>query len=129
MQSRLCHLSSCTDLHAIEAHPSTDDNVSIEPVRALVQAANALSAPPNVLFASTVTIFGASPRLPANETTPDQPCSMYDRHKLECETILREATARKVIQACSLRLSNVYGYGRASTNTNREFLIPCSNGP
>ncbi len=118
----IVHLSSCTDLHAIEADPSTDDNVSIEPVRAMVQAANALSAPPKVLFASTVTIFGPSPQLPVNETTPDQPCSMYDRHKLECETILRDATIRKVIQACSLRLSNVYGYGSASTNTNRGVL-------
>jgi nucleoside-diphosphate-sugar epimerase len=60
--------------------------------------------------------------MPVDETAPDRPCSTYDRHKLECETILRGATARGAVRGCSLRLSNVYGYGGTSVNDNRGIL-------
>lgn len=116
------HLSSRTDLRAAEADPVGDDDINIQPVRALVQAANAAATPMAVIFASTVTIVGAAPRIPVDETTPDSPCSVYDRHKLLCEKILREATSRGVIRACSLRLSNVYGYGGTSMNSSRGVL-------
>jgi nucleoside-diphosphate-sugar epimerase len=113
------HLSSRTDLHAAEADPQGDEEHNIVPVRALVEAA---TAPAVVVFASTVTIAGTNPRVPVDETAPDHPCSVYDRHKLECETILSEATQRGDLRACSLRLSNVYGYGGASINANRGVL-------
>lgn len=113
------HLSSRTDLRAAEIDPQSDEDINITPVRALVEAA---TASPAVIFASTATIVGANPRIPVDETTPDQPCSVYDRHKLACETILRDATARGAVRACSLRLANVYGEGSASINFNRGVL-------
>ena len=116
------HLSSRTDLRAAEADPSGDRNLNIEPIQALVDAAAQCRAPVPVLFASTVTIVGDSHSNPVDESTPDGPCSVYDRHKLECETILRDATQRGVLSACSLRLSNVYGYGVSSINANRGIL-------
>ena len=116
------HLSSRTDLRAAEADPAGDENVNIQPVRALVQAAQSARQAPAVVFASTVTIVGAQHVNPVDEKTPDRPCSVYDRHKLECESILRAATQRGVLQACSLRLPNVYGYGAESINANRGIL-------
>lgn len=116
------HLSSRTDLRAAEADPQGDEDINIAPLRALVEAANGGKALPAVIFASTVTIAGPKPRLPVDESTPDEPCSVYDRHKLTCETMLREATARGILRTCTLRLSNVYGYGQASTNANRGIL-------
>ena len=118
----IVHLSSRTDLRAAEADATDDDRINIEPLRSLIRAATRSARRPNVVFASTVTIVGTEHGNPVDEKTPDRPCSVYDRHKLACETLLREATAAGVLRACSLRLSNVYGYGRTSTNANRGIL-------
>jgi len=118
----IVHLSSRTDLRAAEADLVGDEKINVDPVRALVQASQSTGKRPAVVFASTVTIVGAHHRNPVDEKTPDRPCSVYDRHKLECESILRAATQRGVLQACSLRLPNVYGYGADSINANRGIL-------
>jgi UDP-glucose 4-epimerase len=116
------HLSSRTDLRAAEADPQGDDDINIAPLRALIESATSDKASATVIFASTVTVVGPHPKLPVDESSPDSPCSVYDRHKLICETLLRDATARGTLRACTLRLSNVYGYGQASTNANRGIL-------
>lgn len=118
----IVHLSSRTDMRAAEADQVGDEDINVEPVRALVRAAQLAPKPPLVAFASTATIVGVNTRNPVNEETPDNPCSVYDRHKLACERILRDATARGIVRACSLRLANVYGYGGASINANRAVL-------
>jgi nucleoside-diphosphate-sugar epimerase len=118
------HLSSRTDLRAAEADPQGDDDINITPIRALIAAAdeNTKANPVSVVFASTVTIVGPHPVLPVDETAPDAPCSVYERHKLICEMLLREATGHGTLRACTLRLSNVYGYGQLSINANRGIL-------
>jgi UDP-glucose 4-epimerase len=118
----IVHLSARTDLRAAEADPSSDEAFNVEPVRALVRAAAKADAPPKVVFASTVTIVGTQHANPVDERTPDRPCSVYDRHKVACETILREATAAGILRACTLRLSNIYGLGGTSVNSNRGIL-------
>jgi len=118
----IVHLSSRTDLRAAEADPAGDDFINIEPVRALIRAARSSGTRPRVVFASTVTIVGIQHDNPVDEKTPDYPCSVYDQHKLACESLLRAATVEGVVRACSLRLSNVYGYGRTSSNANRGIL-------
>jgi len=120
----IVHLSWRTDLRAAEADPKQDRELNVEPVRALIRAARNFGRPVPVIFASTVTIVGHTPPIPASEQTPDQPCTVYDRHKLECEMMFRDATRQGLLRACSLRLANVYGYGSGvrSTNTNRGIL-------
>lgn len=118
----IIHLSSRTDLRAAEANPGEDEHINIDPVRALVRAAERSGARPLVIFASTVTIVGAQPPMPVDETTPDDPCSVYDRHKLVCEAVLRDAARRRILRACTLRLANVYGFGGDSVNSNRGIL-------
>ncbi len=118
----IVHLSSRTDLRAAEADPAGDHDLNVAPIRALVRAAEQHETRIPVIFASTVTIVGDKHSNPVDEQTPDRPCSVYDRHKLECETILREAARRGVLRSCSLRLSNVYGYGISSVNSNRGIL-------
>jgi UDP-glucose 4-epimerase len=116
------HLSARTDLRAAEADPGGDEDINVRPVRALIEAALAVGAVPKIVFASAATIVGPNPQIPVNDAAYDHPCSIYDRNKLACETILREATGRGVVRACSLRLANVYGYGGASINANRGIL-------
>jgi nucleoside-diphosphate-sugar epimerase len=120
----IVHLSWRTDLRAAEADPNEDSELNVQPVRALIRAARNFGRPLPVVFASTVTVVGHAPPIPASEQTPDQPCTVYDRHKLECEAMLHDATRQGFLRACSLRLANVYGYGSgvASTNSNRGIL-------
>jgi UDP-glucose 4-epimerase len=118
------HLSARTDLRAAEANPQENRELNVEPVQALIRAARNFGRALPVIFASAVTIVGPAPPIPANEHIEDQPCTVYDRHKLECETMLRDATREGFLRACSLRLANVYGYGSgvASINSNRGIL-------
>lgn len=116
------HLSSRTDLRAAEADPAADDDINIRPLRALVEAARGLDTAPIIVFASAATIVGPNPQMPVDDAARDNPCSVYDRHKLVGELILREGTVCGAVRACSLRLANVYGYGGASMNANRGIL-------
>ncbi len=116
------HLSSRTDLRAAESDPVGDYDLNVEPIKALIQAAGHAGVAMPVIFASTATIVGVEHGNPVSELTPDRPCSVYDRHKVECERILRDATSRGIVRACSLRLSNVYGHGVSSINSNRGVL-------
>jgi UDP-glucose 4-epimerase len=121
------HLASRTDLRTAEADIAADEEINVQPVRALIDALKALGARLPVVFASTVTVFGDNPPQPCNETAPDNPLSVYDRHKLACELLLKDATAGGVLSACTLRLANVYGRakdvpGTSSTNSNRGIL-------
>jgi UDP-glucose 4-epimerase len=118
------HLSSRTDLRAAEADPAGDRILNVEPIRALVSAAEHSKNAVRMVFASSTTIVGDTNKRPVNEQTPDCPCSVYDRHKLDCEVMLRDATQRGLLRTCSLRLSTVYGYGNgvASINPNRGIL-------
>ncbi len=116
------HLSSRPDLRAAEADPSGDESINVEPVKTLVRAAKLKPAQTRIVFASAVTIVGDRHANPVDEATPDNPRSVYDRHKLACERLLRDATKQGLLRACSLRLSNVYGYGGVSINSNRGIL-------
>jgi UDP-glucose 4-epimerase len=116
------HLSSRTDLRAAEADPVDDEDINVRPLRTLIEAARGMDTVPTIVFASAATIVGANPQIPVDDAAHDNPCSVYDRHKLAGETILRKATADGAVRACSLRLSNVYGYGSSSINANRGVL-------
>jgi nucleoside-diphosphate-sugar epimerase len=117
------HLSARTDLRAAEADPAADESLNVEPVRGLIRAAaRQRRSELVVVFASTVTIVGARNENPVDELTPDSPVSVYDRHKLLCEHLFADATERGLMRSCSLRLSNVYGFGSASKNANRGIL-------
>jgi nucleoside-diphosphate-sugar epimerase len=122
--SAVVHLSSRTNLRAAEDDAESDRVLNVEPVYALVRAAEHCRATVAVIFASSTSIAGDAHANPVNENTPDRPCSVYDRHKLECEIVLRDVVRRGMLQACSLRLPTVYGYGAGvtSTNPNRGIL-------
>lgn len=116
------HLSWRTSLRAAESDPIEDERLNVRPVRTLIEAVKTSGRPVDVVFASTVTVIGDKHELPATDDTPDCPISVYDRHKLVCERLLANATHEGLMRACSLRLSNVYGRGRDSVNSERGIL-------
>jgi nucleoside-diphosphate-sugar epimerase len=117
------HLSARTDLRAAEVNSTEDELLNVDPVRRLIGAVSRLRpARLAVVFASAVTIVGDRHENPVDERTPDNPVTVYDRHKLVCERLLAKATEKRLMQACSLRLSNVYGYDSGPRNANRGIL-------
>lgn len=113
------HLSAQTNLRWAEANGAADADANVRPLAALLAAA--AERPVRIVFASTATVVGLPDTVHIDETLPDRPVSVYDRHKLEAERLLAAAiTSRR--RGCSLRLGNVYGYGAQSRNGERSVL-------
>ncbi len=64
-----------------------------------------------VVHCSTVGVHGDVERPPANEDAPLRPGDVYQRTKLEGETLVREAAARTGIEVTVARPSGIYGPG------------------
>jgi len=123
------HLSARTDLRAAELDPSTDEKLNVDPVRSLLRMVAQRRGPKIlVVFASAATVVGVRHSNPVDETTPDDPISIYDRHKLLCEELLLAADRSGTIDTCILRLANVYGYGVQSKNAGRGVLNSMMRG-
>ena len=67
---------------------------NVTPMRHLLAACRQSGRRPVVLFAGTVTEAGIPSRLPVNEDAPDDPITIYDRHKLMAEGELKAAVLR-----------------------------------
>jgi nucleoside-diphosphate-sugar epimerase len=57
-----------------------------------------------------------------DEALPDRPVTVYDRHKLAAEALLKEACAEGTLRGACLRLCNVYGPGPKSSSADRGVL-------
>ncbi len=75
-----------------------------------------------MLFAGTVTQAGMPSRLPVDEDAPDDPITVYDRHKLIAEEDLKTAAAQGIVRGATLRLANVYGPGGHGRKRDRDVL-------
>jgi len=119
------HLSGLTSLDITEKNIQQSYNANVIPIKFLIEAAKKTNRKDLlVVFASTATVFGINHQNPVNENTPVFPISNYDRHKIEAENLLKEATEKKILKSCSLRLANVYGVmgGNITRNRNRGIL-------
>jgi nucleoside-diphosphate-sugar epimerase len=65
---------------------------------------------------------GVPARLPVDESFPDQPCTIYDMHKLQAEQYLKHYARGGIVRGASLRLANVYGPGPKSGSADRGVL-------
>jgi nucleoside-diphosphate-sugar epimerase len=109
------HLAAQTSARVAEADPDADFTQNVLPMERLLQECPRRR--PAIIFASTVTIAGIPDHLPVDESFPDAPMTVYDRHKKAAEDRLK-VYARGV----SLRLANIYGPGRLSGNADRGIL-------
>lgn len=116
------HLAAQTSPAAAAADPDAAFHSNVMPMRHLVAACREKHRRPIVLFAGTVTEAGVPARLPVSEDAPDDPLTIYDRHKLIAETDLKEAAAAGVARGATLRLSNVYGPGAHGRRADRDVL-------
>jgi nucleoside-diphosphate-sugar epimerase len=116
------HLAAQTSAVQSDADPEADFKVNVAPVSSLIKTCRDMQACPVILFAGTVTECGMADHLPVNESTPDEPVTTYDRHKLVAEQLLEEADREGTLRAATLRLPNLYGPGPRSSRADRGIL-------
>jgi UDP-glucose 4-epimerase len=64
---------------------------------------------PKIIFSSSANIFGQVDALPVNESSQDNPPSVWSVHKQMAESYLRYYRQAHGIESIVLRLANVYG--------------------
>lgn len=103
------HLSGNTSVYKAEENTQYSYLSTVMPIKLLIESARQLSKKPRVIFASTATVYGLIKKTPVSESFKTMPITTYDSHKLEAENALTIASKKNIINASSLRLSNVYG--------------------
>ena len=116
------HFAAQTSTAAAADDPDWDFHANVTPMRHLLAACRQRGARPIVLFAGTVTQAGMPSRLPVDEDAPDDPITVYDRHKLIAEEDLKAAASQGIVRGATLRLANVYGPGGHGRKHDRDVL-------
>lgn len=71
---------------------------------------------PRFIYTSSASVYGVTPDYAIDELHPIDPCSQYGVSKLAGERYVRMYTKSYGLDACALRLSNVYGPGQTPNN-------------
>lgn len=118
----IMHFAAQTNIAKADANPIEDRNNNVLPLLTLLECCRKFGHKPLVLLASTVSIFGLPEKMPVDESFPDQPLSMYEIHKLQCEQYLSYYSYHGYIKGAALRLANVYGPSAQTTLANRGII-------
>jgi nucleoside-diphosphate-sugar epimerase len=116
------HFAAQTSATTAADDPDRDFQANVTPMRQLLTVCRERRRRPMVLFAGTVTEAGIPSRLPVDEDAPDDPITIYDRHKLIAEQDLKAAAANGDVRGATLRLANVYGPGARGRRVDRDVL-------
>lgn len=116
------HLAAQTSVYAALQDPVADLRVNVGGLLNILEAVRSGGRFGHVVMAGTVTQAGLAPRLPVDETLPDQPITFYDNSKLTAEAYLKMYGREQWLSCTCLRLSNVYGSGPATSRPDRGVL-------
>ncbi len=85
--------------------PEAGRAVNVDGTRNVVRACEESSAPPRLLFTSSLDVFGHTTHLepPRRVSDPVSPTDEYTRHKIECEEMIRGSS----LTWCIIRLADV----------------------
>lgn len=81
-----------------------------------------------VIFLSTIDVYGINPKLPINENTSLMPDDYYANSKLASEFILKKICSENNIPLLILRMAGVYGKGDEGKSTLNKLIQSASNG-
>lgn len=84
---------------ASEEDPDRAREINVGGTRNLLRAMNECETPPRIIFISSFSVFGECQHKPPPRTVADplQPMDHYNRHKVECETLIKESGLKWVI--------------------------------
>jgi len=103
------HFASNTNLSKAEENPQYNFDSNVRPIINIVECSARIKKKIKIIFASTGTVYGLSKKKFVNENEKTQPVTIYDKHKLLVEKILKVNTQFNVIDSVSLRIQSVYG--------------------
>ncbi len=107
-----------------EARPEWSRGINVGGTRNVVEALQAQTQPPKLIYTSSFALFGRDQSLLHTASDPIQPSDHYTHHKAECEKMIRESSLRW----CIFRLGAVVPVAiRDLRMTFREmFEVPLS---
>jgi UDP-glucose 4-epimerase len=78
---------------ASDEHPGLAEAVNVGGTRNIVEAMKGLPSRPKIIFISSFSVYGACQHKlpPRTVSDPVQPMDNYNRHKVECERMIRES--------------------------------------
>jgi nucleoside-diphosphate-sugar epimerase len=117
------HLAGNTSVYQAAKDPAENLRSTLLPLNHLTKVAKVMQRKPRVVFASTATVYGLTPRLPVSETVLPKPTTIYDLHKLFAEQQIDLATQQGTIESVSLRLANVYGPSKSGSSANDRGVL------
>lgn len=82
----------------------------------------------HVVFASSATVYGPHPPVPASEDAPLRPSSPYARLKRRSEELLAGWSERAGCRATALRIATVYGPGETVPRAIPSFIRAALSG-
>lgn len=115
------HLA-CLPGGAAEAQPLLGRQVNLDATLALFEALHRPEAPPRVIYASSVAVYGEHLPVRVDDDTPVAPELSYGAHKLIGEILLADAARRGGLQGCSLRLPGVVARPGAGAQLMSAFM-------
>ena len=80
-----------------------------------------LTGTKQIIYASSMAVYGDQPKYPVIETMLPRPNVYYGANKLASEYYLKIANTKE-LQTCSLRLFNIYGPGQDIENFNQGMV-------
>ncbi len=116
-------LSGNTSLRVAEKNPLYNLSTTITPIENIIQSAIMNNKLPRLIFASTATVYGLTPKKNVDEKYLTKPETIYDLHKLFGEQLISYASKKGIIEGVSLRLSNVYGPSLIPSSTFERGVI------
>jgi nucleoside-diphosphate-sugar epimerase len=100
------HLAAVVSGQA-EAEFDTGMRVNLDGTRALLDACRRLAAPPRLVFASSLAVFGGALPDPVPEAQALTPRSSYGTQKAMAELLVADCTRRGFVRGVALRLPTV----------------------
>ena len=90
---------------ASDEHPELAEAVNVGGTRNVLEVMKGVTPPPKIIFVSSFSVYGACQHKlpPRTASDPVQPMDNYNRHKVECESMVRESG----LDWCVFRLAMV----------------------
>jgi UDP-glucose 4-epimerase len=110
------HLAARTSVLQSARDPQEVFEVNVQVTQSLLEAAR-ISGVQSFVFASTNAVVGGNDGSRIDETTALRPLTPYGATKAAAEMLCSAYAASYEIDACSIRFTNVYGYGMGRKDT------------
>ena len=107
---------------AAEESRALAQRVNLDATLALLEAIRTKHAPPRVVFASSIAVYGDQADTVVNDETPSAPRMVYGAQKAMAETWISTLTRRGEIDGLSLRLPGNVARPRASSGMKSAIM-------